>query len=262
MFLLLVLSVVLHQAYATLSDKIDVWPLRIFYLRFLEFIGRVSIFPIAGGFFLQGINELSEILIYGMVFIILPITGTIVVREFFGIKKARETALLRLLDKINSPDCRVDQLSIIEIVVFNYWAFGAFSRSALGISNYLVKHGPFPNPNEQKLTLANFALVDDLIHGRPTATGVELSDMSSRVSHRLGPGSATTNPMTAEVHRRHETPFEARPRSDSHTSAISNTSSAPQFRVVKAKQVEQQFQDQQQENFRQSIMSLNDSDDE
>jgi hypothetical protein len=45
MFLLLVVVCTLHQVYATASEKVDRWPLRLIYMRLVEFIGRSLLMP-------------------------------------------------------------------------------------------------------------------------------------------------------------------------------------------------------------------------
>jgi hypothetical protein len=165
MFLLLVLAVVLHQAYATMIDKADRWPLRTLLLRLIECTGRITIFPIAGYFFISGIGDLSHMLLWGMILVILPVTGFIATREFFGVWKAKRDALNGLLAKINGPSLKVEELSKIEIFVFNLWMFRLVSTSPDRIASELSKYGEIVNVREQKIDLRHFSTAQDLIRG-------------------------------------------------------------------------------------------------
>ncbi len=155
MFVLLVLVVSLHQTYVTVHSKHEQWPLRVFYMRCIEFAGRCAVFPAVILYYLEQIEGIDNITYKFMQASVISITIIVFFRETLGVRKAWKTSLLNLLSKINAPDVKISDLSIIEVTIFNYWVFKKFSTQMVYIAEYLHKNGEFDNPSKITLDLRN-----------------------------------------------------------------------------------------------------------
>lgn len=170
MFLLLVIVVILHQAYATLYEKLDRWPLRIVYLRLLECTGRTFVLP---AIILYYMNEIPDTLskstqdvVVGMVF---AATSIILFREYFGLRSSWKSALRGLIDKVNHEDTVVKDLSWVEIFVLNVWKFGVFSTSPHLLGKFLQNQHKLEVDMTDDVKLRNLGVITDILHASPRA---------------------------------------------------------------------------------------------
>jgi hypothetical protein len=125
MFLLLTINVVLHQLSFRLSVKTGKWPLRQFFIRLVEFSGRVTVIPLAlylfssifHSHFVDDLNNVALIaLTVGMTLIFM--------RESFGVRKAFQSSMIELELKVDESS--LDSLSWYEIIL--YYIYSGFKR--------------------------------------------------------------------------------------------------------------------------------------
>ncbi len=165
MFLLLVAAVIMHQFYATVSEKSDDWPLRKFAVRLVECIGRITIFPIAGIFFVLQIKSLSEPLVVGMFFVIVPASGVIALREFAAVRNSWHSSFQLLIDKLNNPETKVSDLSKIEAIVINISLFHTFSYKTYRIAAELAQHGSIETGKQNGVSLSRWFAAKMMLNG-------------------------------------------------------------------------------------------------
>lgn len=173
MFFVLCVVVALHQAYATLYAKLDIWPLRAVYLRLVELIGRACLLPVIFSYFLTTMDFGDKALRNGIYVLIALLTAAIFVRECFGVRSAYFHALSRLVDKINDPEVTLQQVSVVEVVVLNAYFFRVLSMSLVRISEVLARDDGglfFEKPTH--IRLKNFASWQKMMHsnGRSAQT--------------------------------------------------------------------------------------------
>lgn len=149
MFLLLTFVCLLHQTYVTLYAKTDKYPLFHIPARFIETIGRLTIFPIVTALYVSRINEISEGFDVAMIAIVTIICVYVFIQEVRGIVIIVKSTLLLLLAKINHPGMTIQELSIIEIRVFNFWKYREFSSSTYRIENELAKNENVTLPTKE-----------------------------------------------------------------------------------------------------------------
>eukprot|EP01034_Spumella_vulgaris_P036563 gene36563-45091_t len=112
MFLLLVLVVALHQTYVTVHDKHETWPLRLFYMRTIEWLGRTAVFPAVILYYLSEITGIAPMTYRLMQSIVITVTIIVFFRESQGVKKAAQESLKNLLTKVNASETKIKDLSI------------------------------------------------------------------------------------------------------------------------------------------------------
>lgn len=137
MFFLLVIVVTLHQLYSTLIFKNENWPLRGVFLRLIECVGRVLLFPLILLYYMLQINTFSYSILFTMV---IGVTA-IGLREAFGLSKAIRVSTKKLVEKANNTELKIVDFSKLEIVILNLLLFGKFSFSFRLIANNLLKQG-------------------------------------------------------------------------------------------------------------------------
>ena len=136
-FLTLLLASAFHAMYCTLDDKKYVWPLRIIFLRFIEFSGRVFLIPFLLVFFafsVAGVTMQNKFLMFCGAIIS---GGVFLFREIPGMRSALESSIKLLNKKVGEHDFDKTPLSVsyVEILVLNLYHFGMFS---LDISHLLL----------------------------------------------------------------------------------------------------------------------------
>jgi hypothetical protein len=152
MFLLLILVVAVHQAHSTLQSKLKQWPLRLIYVRLFDMMGRVALFPVVMSIYVSNIKQAfspsAKQIVLALSF---TAAGIIFIREINGVKKVYREALVNLVAKVNHPETKVNELSTIEVMVFNLWMFNSFSSSVIHISSYLHSRGDFARPDSGRI---------------------------------------------------------------------------------------------------------------
>ena len=144
----------MHQAYHTLREKLDEWPLRAIYLRLMELVGRCFVIPAVIAYYLVQINDdpLTEDL---MISIVTSLSVIILCKEIFEVYRTAKITLDLLLTKFNNEDTKESDCSTVEIIVLNYWMFRRFSTDIVPIAEYLHKHGMLDSPTKKPLQIRN-----------------------------------------------------------------------------------------------------------
>jgi hypothetical protein len=167
MFTLLILVCAAHEVYTTLEAKVDRWPLRIIYIRLIEFFGRVALVPFIVGYLITTINfpASSDYIIRATVTALVIFGIFVFLREYAGVvssftsawKKLRDkladllekiqeiendmkvnVANLGYLDSIDSLKMMKDELSFVERFVCNFVLFGRISISCEHLRDVFV----------------------------------------------------------------------------------------------------------------------------
>jgi hypothetical protein len=128
MFIVLTIATLIHQTYVTLNEKTDRWPLRIFYIRGLECLGRITIFPAAALLLLFTVDRLTyavQLIIY---FITFPVNGCIMLKEVPGVMEAWGQSTVNLIEKLESDETELKQISSMEMLVYNISKHGSWSK--------------------------------------------------------------------------------------------------------------------------------------
>ncbi len=159
MFLLLVFAVVLHQIYAGLQEDRDAWPMRIFFGRAVESIGRIAIFPVVTYLFITLIKDVNQVIRAGMVIITAFVGLMVVLREINEVVSHYKTAIRSLLAKLNSEEILLKELSSIELFFVNYYEFNRYSTSPLYLSEYLEKTGKIDVPKSKSIPLRKYSTI-------------------------------------------------------------------------------------------------------
>ena len=144
MFILLVVVVCLHQVYATLYAKQDRWPLRIVYLRLIEFTGRTVIIPFIIIYFFREMfkgDSADSGFSFAMIFLASIYLFVVGFRESVGVKASLEVALARLQEKFNNNETTVKDISAVEVALINFIKFRKFSTKRTYITEYLKTKG-------------------------------------------------------------------------------------------------------------------------
>ncbi len=164
MFLLLVFAVVLHQVYATIQDDKEEWPLRIFAGRFIEFLGRISIFPLVTFFFLYYINDVSESIRVGLISLTIIIGSFILLKELAELQTHYKESIKLLLQKLNSEDLLIKNLSPLELLFVNRLEFHKWSISPVYVSEFLEKVGGLDIPQSRSVPLRRYSSLKNPRH--------------------------------------------------------------------------------------------------
>jgi hypothetical protein len=137
MFLLLVFAVILHQTYASTQEGKQDWPMRIFFGRCIEFVGRVTVFPIVAILFLLWIRDVDEKIRTGMIAVTIVVWIFVFVREIRGLNHTCKESYRELLAKLKNEEILLKELSSLEIFVINYYQFNKCSCSPYTLSAFL-----------------------------------------------------------------------------------------------------------------------------
>jgi hypothetical protein len=106
------------------DDKISKWPVRKFYIRFLEFIGRIFVIPIITTCYLVYFHvTLLPSQIYCTCIFIGLFSLFVSVREVVALSTVFQRAMKDISKKFNE----LDDMSMLEVVVFNYYIYGIYS---------------------------------------------------------------------------------------------------------------------------------------
>ena len=126
MFLILAINVVMHQLSYRLSIKTGKWPLRQFFIRLLEFFGRVTVIPVVLYLFTSMFESNFVDNVDHASLIGLTVAMTIIfLREFFGVKKAFQASMIEVQCKVDESS--LDSLSWYEVILY-YLYFGIIRK--------------------------------------------------------------------------------------------------------------------------------------
>lgn len=164
MFLLLVFAVILHQIYATIQEENDIWPLRIFYGRFIEFLGRIGFFPLVTFFFLYHIGDVTPAIERGLIAVTIIIGTFILIKEGSDLKAHYKLAVKLLLQKLNSEDLLIKNLSPLELLFVNRLEFHKWSISPVYVSEFLEKVGGLDIPQSRSVPLRRYSSLKNPRH--------------------------------------------------------------------------------------------------
>jgi hypothetical protein len=99
MFILLILICGLHQACVTISEKVDLHPLRPLYVHLIEFVGRVCIIPLIASLFLYYIAVSTSYILGGIIGSGIWMIA-VLLRESFSIYRTKQISEMLLLRKL------------------------------------------------------------------------------------------------------------------------------------------------------------------
>jgi len=133
-----------------MNEKIDIWPLRILILRLLESTGRLLISPVVLIFFIKLIGATNNKMYLGMIIVVSVVIIYVFFREIYEIEQAAALSIRKLIVKVNEPDLKVKNLSLLEFIVINAYEFKVFSISLEYLLNRLKAQGDIkkPKPNQ------------------------------------------------------------------------------------------------------------------
>jgi hypothetical protein len=137
MFLLLVFAAILHQAFASIRERKGDWPMRIFFGRCIEFVGRLTIFPVVAILFLLWIRDVNPDIRTGMIVVLVVVWIFVFIREIRGLNHTCKESYRELIAKLKDKEILVKELSTFEILVINYYQFDICSCSPYTLSLYL-----------------------------------------------------------------------------------------------------------------------------
>jgi hypothetical protein len=189
MFLLLCGVVTLHQVYATMHEKCVKWPLRFAAIRLIELAGRTFVGTFIFGYFLMNLDffgpHLQEALFYTNVVVAIAI----LYRETFGMKSAWEMALDNLVLKVNDPECSVNSLATMELLVLNRVLFHTWSTSPMQLSEELAQKGKVVLDSKKRIRLKNAFAVNTLLNSISGKSSSSKSSDSSSSNHAFNGSS-------------------------------------------------------------------------
>jgi hypothetical protein len=122
MFVVLFACCILHLLTVRLAKdtKLEKWPIRKFYIRLLEFFGRVTIIPLTTTFYLYYFRLAEDAAtIYASSFVIGLFIFLVSVREFFSTRSAFEAAM----ENIKSKADDLSDVSTMEVILFNLYTY-------------------------------------------------------------------------------------------------------------------------------------------
>jgi hypothetical protein len=128
LFSMLFLCCCMHQLIVRLQcdEKLESWPLRRVYIRFLELLGRLVIIPCVCGVyaanFSSAISKNTYAALWASVIIFISAVG---MREVAAVKKVLNISVAEILVKIDS----LQTVSTIEVLVVNAYLYRVISRS-------------------------------------------------------------------------------------------------------------------------------------
>eukprot|EP00597_Dinobryon_sp_UTEXLB2267_P002650 CAMPEP_0170068238 /NCGR_PEP_ID=MMETSP0019_2-20121128/7280_1 /TAXON_ID=98059 /ORGANISM="Dinobryon sp., Strain UTEXLB2267" /LENGTH=418 /DNA_ID=CAMNT_0010275817 /DNA_START=434 /DNA_END=1690 /DNA_ORIENTATION=- len=152
-FLIILLAAIFHVMFGTLVKKIDIWPLRILYVRLIETSGRVFVIPfmlLYFSFLIQGMVPITKALMISG-----AIIGAVVIaiREAPGVRSAYHKSLAMLTEKANNKEVKVCDLSFLEMFVLNVVHFNKVSFSFMDLSHHLFHHKELKHSHKKEQSL-------------------------------------------------------------------------------------------------------------
>lgn len=165
MFLLLCFVVAMHQAYATLFEKVEVWPLRLLYLRLIELIGRCFVPPAIIFYFLETIEFGDRHVRVGMTATTVVLISVLFVREVFGVRSAYYKAIEGLVEKFNRATLTTKEVSYGEILALNTYFFKKVSFSWEDIANELTLKGRLHFEKPTSIMVKNMSSLANVMSG-------------------------------------------------------------------------------------------------
>ena len=125
---MLVIAVFAHAITSRLMTKVDKYPLRLLVVRILEVSGKIFVIPFVLLYFLLTFTSYGTAASRDFTFLCIGCFGLLLsAREFRGLLTDIKDAMKRIRGKVDNP--AVHTLTWIEIITFNLYMFGKFSRS-------------------------------------------------------------------------------------------------------------------------------------
>ena len=137
MLLILFFIISAHQMNFTLYEKMELYPLRGVVIRVAESIGRVGVFPLVIFLFLYRITSTPLLIKQITISLGIIIDGAVLYREVFAVGRIVRASLVLLDAKITNPELNWNEVTAIEIIVFNFYKFGRFTKSTERIKTHL-----------------------------------------------------------------------------------------------------------------------------
>lgn len=166
MFVLLVVVVISHQVFGTMKDKVEKWPLRKLYMRFIEMIGRVALPPIIIGYFFYNIsfaNESNQIL---MLTFICCLSGIHFYQESGKAWRVWRYSLQEIINKVNQPNITIKDISWLERLILNYLLFNMISIDSIYLSKLINEKGEIKLIDKKNhMELRKEFQLTNLLHG-------------------------------------------------------------------------------------------------
>jgi hypothetical protein len=137
MFLLLIVISLSHQVYYSWHEKLDEYPARSIFLRLIEMMGRIAIFPIVLFYFLSSIkmDSQSTELIFTVLGILIPIV--IFYREAPMLRAVFSKSLKAVIEKAAKEETTLEEMTYAEIFLINWNVFHVISFKPILISTEL-----------------------------------------------------------------------------------------------------------------------------
>jgi hypothetical protein len=222
MFILLAAVITLHQVYATLFEKVEHWPLRVFILRFIEMLGRTFVGPFILIYFASNVKFADDKTQEGILYTVIAGSVILFLRECGGLRSAFRDSCRLVLQKVNDPTLLAKDLSILEVILINRISFHVWSTSRQRIVKELTTHGSlavdskFLKPTFQ---LRNQVVLDDLL--RSNSSGTPSAAASAVASTGVLP-----NHISPSSHRKVMKQTQGPISNSIELSALSNTTAA------------------------------------
>jgi hypothetical protein len=143
---MLVIIIVLHQTIDRAIAKVNYFPLRRIYLRFVEFFGRIFCFPAVTVLYIISMEEISDHSHLIMVLITAVIVTCILIPEWTAFKQEIRRGLDEFIIKLNDPYTKFADISNNEIIFFNAWRLHILSVSTAYMEEMLIEHGCIVGP--------------------------------------------------------------------------------------------------------------------
>lgn len=165
MYLLLIFIIIIHQTYESIRTKMDRFPLRRLVLRLIETLGRLSIFPIVTAFYMTSVNEIEQNFNIVMILIVALVGFVTLINEMKGMISTWDESILALVLKLDGEDIMLDDITIAEIVVFNYWRYQIVSISNMHVARMIAEHGHVSGPGggaNDRIKVKNLQILSEL----------------------------------------------------------------------------------------------------
>jgi hypothetical protein len=135
--------------------------MRLFFGRCIEFVGRLTIFPIVAILFLLWIREVNRDISTGMIVVLVIVWVFVFVREIRGLNHTCKESYRELIAKLRDKEILVKELSTLEILVINYYQFGICSCSPYTLSLYLNQGDEvLALPETSSIPIRKYAIAD------------------------------------------------------------------------------------------------------
>lgn len=138
LFILLTCCLATHQIVSSLNMKKDKWPTRRVASRFLEYLGRLIVMPVAGFLYLYefGFENFSPSMYISLLVIAVVYAITLSLRELPSLRAVCKRMMKNIFRKLEEAD--KNTVSWFELLIFNFFRYGVISVS---IKHYFKHKG-------------------------------------------------------------------------------------------------------------------------